>query len=553
MPNQANKQAFFEMMTRVYRTFGCDSLDPRMFEAVEPIQREQVAIWVNQLVGNDEFEGSQSRPFKTLNRAIKEITVGLATLVTINVARGNYVEHLKLLNLYGMGGGLKIIGTDWDTFTTTTGPNSGTITTVTDRIVSVLGTPGWTVGEMEGSFLKITSGPLNNKLLPIYTNTSNTIEISAFDSSLVTYSSGLNGQTFSIVKPGATITKPLNDGNDAAIVASCLGGANYVHGVTPADNGLIFQNLSFNGNGAARFFWISGSIQFINCVFPGATPGGNPTVTGAAFASLAKGSSCSWVNCYVRAAAIVSTRGFFEQLAVDGCIFRCTIGHVFDIFNSSSIDLRMNGVSSILETNANGLSGTAIWSIKGLDTGNVNVSITSGVIIKNCDHVIKACAHAIRFSSILSPMIVERASYNGFWIFDDVIGASGHSTFWVYQLKMNNIVGDGGNGPIWGNAICVQAPYVNIVLYNSEIRNCPTSGIQMGGRVQTAGRDAGCFGNLYLYSCTMSNNGSGGDKDITLDGGASYMTLTAAQNAANSGTTVNSVLFNRVRANPVGV
>lgn len=143
----------------------------------------------------------------TVTGALNKVPLHLNNNVTINVANGTYTDTVVISNFSFRGAStvtLSITGS-LTGFTVATGTNTGSITAFSDQpdTGSSLGTltdsgQSWTVNDLKGRFIEITSGAQSGAVRPIINNTATAV---SFAGSFAT--DPIIGVTYRISTPGA--------------------------------------------------------------------------------------------------------------------------------------------------------------------------------------------------------------------------------------------------------------------------------------------------------------------------------------------------------------
>lgn len=159
-----------------------------------------MTLYVDQATGSDSNTGLVGFPLKTIQAAIDRVPKIVKHNVTINVAAGAYTDDV---NIYFEILGSKTVliqGTNWTTFTPATGPATGTFTANDSVHTFTLAGATWTVDDLKGKFLKITSGAKSGIRYPIANNTATTIDVGCL-------ASQIGNASFVFESPAASMTK----------------------------------------------------------------------------------------------------------------------------------------------------------------------------------------------------------------------------------------------------------------------------------------------------------------------------------------------------------
>lgn len=193
--------------------------------------RGPITLSVNGGTGSDSPTGTRplyilsgdhsSEPFETIQAALDSLPRILIHAVVINIAAGTYVGFVA--NGFTDTGGIPTLG---DTnlqikgvrglMTLTTGSNQATGTSGTDRSVTVSGAT-WTVDELVGAYVEVTSGAGSGQILVVAKNTADTIYFATKPSPALA-----SGSAFDITESEVVITSSLNNYAGGQI-QSCVG------------------------------------------------------------------------------------------------------------------------------------------------------------------------------------------------------------------------------------------------------------------------------------------------------------------------------------------
>lgn len=213
-----------------------------------------MTLYVDTATGNDNNIGSLALPLKTIQAAINRTPHIIAHLVTIYVRAGTYAEDLIVSNHIRHTGWFTISGYDWTDVVPATGLATGTIASYSGRTVNVTAA-SWTVNDLRGKYIQLTSGAKSGYKYPIESNTATSLTIGGYGLSAI------SGQTFKFVTQGAIITGKATGDNDPMVHLSSV--CDYFF------NAIEFDNLSFQSR-ASKWYGIysaSGSTVFRNCSF----------------------------------------------------------------------------------------------------------------------------------------------------------------------------------------------------------------------------------------------------------------------------------------------
>lgn len=236
-------------------------------------------------------DGSVSKPWRTIQRAIDAVPDENADPAVINVGPGTFagfrLDAKTIIRPRTSNGAyLAILGTT-DVYTPTSGPSTGTVS----GLVSVNSTglssftiagASWVADELKGKFLMNVTQNVT-RLLPIVGNTVDTISFYAFTGYL------LSGETVTIVEPKTIITDSLTapvapaatlnpvtstsshfaPGNESAVVIR-VNNCGTVAGSTSPVPTLLLANLRVTADAAAVRIRVNDSrLKLVNIITDG--------------------------------------------------------------------------------------------------------------------------------------------------------------------------------------------------------------------------------------------------------------------------------------------
>lgn len=511
----AQQQAVDEAFRRMLRVNGGlnEDLAVSVSAALTPTPTEARDFYVDATTGNDTVEGTATRPFKTIGRAVKEILTGNHFDTRIFVKAGVYAENIKIQTMTPYSANVQIIGTDYTPATATTGSATGMATSysTTTRKLLVTGA-GWTASNFKGCLLRFTSGPLSVSTqlpFPIYDNTETELEIPFVDASVAT---GAAGATFEIYKPAATIKFPATPttGLRYPIESSVYGNFGRF--------GLVVQNFLMDGTNATATASVAGGILFQGCIFQniGAS-------TSGIVSSFSPGAVMAMRNCYVKAPRI-SAGWFWAALFLRNNIFVTDVGHQFQL-DYPGVFVGLQKMNYFETTNPG--AGPAIFSLK---SGHATLYGTEEQTVKNCGHFIKAEGgnNVMTFTQRVN-IVTSGAQSGAIWLTEGAAYAGGGNRLFMNSVNVTACV---------GSFLSMETFHNSAFIANSTITNCTGTAFKLSNTSTTG--IAGCFNFVSVYNTTMTGNAT----DFSVDGTA---TLTKAQAAgATNGTTTESSLFNRL-------
>lgn len=160
----------------------------------------------------------------TLQSVLNRLPLNIKHAVTINVAAGTYPESpLVPPYTFTTTGSLTITGTR-TTPTLVSGTTSGTLTSASNHPTASAGAAliidtaqTWTVDDLSGRFVEITSGASSGTICPIASNTATTLSTTC----LWGTPPGV-GTTYAIRTPGSVFTGPFTIGGLRSSTTTCL-------------------------------------------------------------------------------------------------------------------------------------------------------------------------------------------------------------------------------------------------------------------------------------------------------------------------------------------
>lgn len=342
--------AIDEGFRKLLNSVGVRSDGFNLTDGLDEIQDTPLTIYVA-TNGDDNNVGTEAQPFRTIQAAIDSLHGKvLRNVVTIRVGVGSFAGFLVDLNLIkttsggpdvnvpGVATQLNIIGT-FVTPTLTTGTVSGTGIATVVNLAGVLtdGTQNWTIDELKGRYVLMSSG----LYLPIVSNTATALTVA---------SSFFTGTTYSIwdigtlIDSGDAYTSGAGPGTSVARIGvtgdgSTAGSAEIyierlaVQFASTTNVGLrvsgssrsSIRNVSIikTGGGASSCISLSGTISFTldsSYIYRSDT-------SGALLSLLASNQNLSPINCYLRggsagitSATTTAGMAFLTSNTFDGCL-----------------------------------------------------------------------------------------------------------------------------------------------------------------------------------------------------------------------------------------
>ena len=177
-----------------------------------------LTMYLDPVAGVDSGTCTVGSPCQTIAYAKQNIPKHLAYGVTINLAGGTYNEFAVFDYIDGGAGVASTItlqGSTWTAFVPTTGPSTGAFTSAAGR-VATMATATWTVNNLAGSHVKITSGTKSGNYYPILLNTATGITLPLVAADMTAIATA----TFELVRPAAIISHAAVAGVNALITNS---------------------------------------------------------------------------------------------------------------------------------------------------------------------------------------------------------------------------------------------------------------------------------------------------------------------------------------------
>lgn len=191
-----------------------------------------MTLYVDQATGSDSNSGLVGFPMKTIQAAINRVPKTVKHNVTINVGPGTYVGNVTLNFDILTPKYITLQGTHWTSVVPATGVASGTFTANDGSHQFTLAAAGWTIDDLKGKFVKITSGAKSGNYYPIANNTATTIDVGCLTTTI-------GNASFEFAIPAATLT-PVSGSYSLGIFGTVLSPSSS----TP---GIVIQNLTFSG------------------------------------------------------------------------------------------------------------------------------------------------------------------------------------------------------------------------------------------------------------------------------------------------------------------
>jgi hypothetical protein len=485
---------------------GTVGIAPGSVYLVSQATAAPITLWVDPVSGNDKNLGSQSMPYKTVQKALDAIPQVVRHPCTINVRAGTVAESIYDNHTYAVGSafsaGITVYGYDLATPTLASGALTGTLGSAPASGLTWSATIGsnWTSGDLLGKFIQVTSGAFNGRLYPIAGNGTATVD-------LPSNSSSLNGATFNVVTLGTTVTKSAS-GSMSFLVSNVSGSTS---------NGFTIQRLNLNGGGFYGAYLNSGTLQIMECWVDTGTFAGVQILQ----------PTCHFTGNR----SYVNNHGSNIGISMGG-----DAGTIFT--GAFVINGGANGISATGNVTSWGMSGSGHTVVQG--TTSVGVFFKSGPFMSSFstqkwvirNNTGKGIAFESGCKALLQFMEVTGNSSHGIWLRGDDYVQGLNSL----NLIHCTITGNGGDG------IRVETPHNAITLSGSTVVSSNTGvGVNL---VSVAGQISASHNSVYLDSTvTMATNGN----DLSVDG-TNFSTVAALR--AASGKYLNDAvgLYNRLAA-----
>lgn len=254
-----------------------------------------MTLYVDTATGNDLNTGLVGFPTKTIQAAVNKVPKDVYHNVTINVAAGTYAENLLIdLNVKDLKA-FTIQGSSWTAVTPATGPASGTFTSNNGINQLVLAGATWTVDDLKGKMLKITSGAKSGNYYPIASNTATAVDVGGD-------ASAIGNANFEFATPAAIITKGAGP-YSVTVVGYGIGAS--------ASSKVFLRNLNIGqtATGSVRGNLFNMAVGVYNCIL----------ATGSVFDGL---NGAQLYNCYINGGTIVCSilrgSGHLSDCVVNG-------------------------------------------------------------------------------------------------------------------------------------------------------------------------------------------------------------------------------------------
>lgn len=219
--------------------------------------------YVNAATGSDTNSGlSSSAPFATITKALAASTLFGAFTTTINVYAGTYNEKLDITAWSFISNSrlIDIVGQDWTAVTPTTGIASGTFDAVftgtPSRFIAEVAGAGWTVDDLAGKFVKITSGTNTGTYIPIVANSATSLTLSLLANTTTSFGRNIQSATFEIVTSAQILTRVGSEPHLISVHGGHMSGTNIGNGVRIANfdiqAGSASAGIFIGSNGSLR-------------------------------------------------------------------------------------------------------------------------------------------------------------------------------------------------------------------------------------------------------------------------------------------------------------
>lgn len=477
----------------------------------EPMVSTQDVVFYVNPSGDDNNDGSATRPFRTLAKAAKEVPALQANNVTINLSAGTHTVDTEVM----IGGiqlsqniDFKIQGAGFAVITPTTGVASGTFTSAGDWTLNMTGA-GWTSSDLIGKFVKITSGSLNGEYFPIAGNTATAIEVAK---KMLTAAATA---TFEIVEPTTVINMTGSSWINTTTVPASRQSGYYTPSTSVHAAGVIFDSVKITS---------ASTSQYLIRTSP----------TGALIMH----------RCYVRSkddtsavrtegGMVMVTKSYVASKSVSSPSIRAIAGNVATRYGITLSSVVADGVSGsgnfCYGVYSTGPTTTADSIIQGFSGGTSSAGIlTTAEQSYVTNTLIRNSAIGIQVSTTCNLLTLLSTSIKNVTV--------GIDTLSQCYVKCTGLVIDTCTSH--GIRCNINQTSIDITDTASSIINCGGFGVALAS---SSTPKACTYNSLRIKTATMSGNTAG---DMTIDGTTpiSYATLAADPDK----TIVDSVLFSRI-------
>lgn len=249
-----------------------------------------ITLFIDPDAGVNGRDCADASPCQTLNGALARVPRTIRHLVTISAAPGTYPAETVVLEDFNIPSGFLIVQGSMERVTPTTGTSTGTLTSMSNTAplpVFTDSTQSWTVNDLKGRHIRMTSGSAINNIGIVVSNTATSLTLASPVTGTIAISDG-----YELVRPAVVFT---GDQTFSTVELSVLT-VRSIRGRSAATSGSVtigrfgFSQVAIQQNGASnisiRFGDVTGPrFECIECSITGlVTALGGSTVNAISFA-----------------------------------------------------------------------------------------------------------------------------------------------------------------------------------------------------------------------------------------------------------------------------
>lgn len=364
-----------------------------------------LTMYLDPVAGSDTGACDVAAPCQTIAYAQQKIPKHLAYGVTMNLAAGTYNEVLVFDYIDGGAGAAASItlqGSAWTAFAPATGPASGQFTSAAGRVATLTGA-GWTVNNLRGTHVKITSGTKSGNYYPIAANTADGVTLPLVAADMTAIATA----TFELVRPAAIISHAavagvaalITNSGTAALVLNTVDivGTHFAESVLLGTvSSLTAQNCRFSGAPTGYTFYgpslTAGATLTTTYVAAGFTAGilaGRESLTNSVITATTS-SSITVISRLVTAEALVTggTSAISILDTYSGALGLSLVG--FDVLSGSGTGVLVSGFANVSLYALRGTWATATGVY--IDGAKARITLYDTVITATADGIRLATA-----------------------------------------------------------------------------------------------------------------------------------------------------------------
>lgn len=451
-------------------------------------------------------------PLLTITAALAKIPTNIAADATISIAAGTYSEYIGDLrnfipNVTTNKASLLFEGAFAD-FTPVSGLASGTFDASFGAQpianTAVVTGAGWTIDDLKGKYVEVTSGVNTGFRFPIASNTATTLDLGMPANTTSAAGRNIQGATFKFVYPATILNHPLTSTVALVGLSGTSARTHQTSSATIKPRGAYgFYGIEFRATTARSLVQIfSQEARFEVCSFN--QPDLTASQSGISLSSQRAGSFYSTIFCNFTSPVTGTTQcvhifgGLLNTtsgLRVIGCVFD---GGSIGVYTGPSC------AGNIFSALFQGQRTTA-WHVDG-----GRLSSTGGIVFRNLTASGSTSAIQLGSGGNSSVSIFSQPSIGYFQILNCSIGIYFSGVALSSLQSIRNVIIDGATiGAQISAGSCVPA------FFGCEIKNCTQWGVKFS-RIGSAFPSVFYSGFDYSGgSLTMSGNVLG---DFTLDG-----------------------------------